>query len=71
MKYIIMHPAYRTRLLVSRFALVAVALLAFTACGQKGPLTLPQPPETVAEEPSDPPEKTNNFVSQSEPYGPF
>lgn len=56
MKYITMHPSYRFCSLRTRILLMSVTLLALSACGQKGPLTLPQPPEAVAEEPVTGPE---------------
>ncbi|SEA84022.1 LPS translocon maturation chaperone LptM [Alkalimonas amylolytica] len=71
MKYITMHLGYRFRPLSARFLLILAVLLALSACGQKGPLTLPQPPEAVAEEPADEPENSVIVVPQSNPHGPF
>lgn len=71
MKYITMHLGYRFRPLCTRILLVLAALLALSACGQKGPLTLPQPPEAVAEEQASESEIPVIVVPQSNPHGPF
>jgi len=48
---------YHRRMKMPRYAFIAVCLLMLSACGNKGPLVLPQKPDTVpTQDPSSPTE---------------